>query len=304
MGNFRLVTYLRNFLLKVSRVPREQRFYTFILAAPTATAKIHRFQLPHHLLCVVCVLAALGALTVLAGAGWLIHKAIVFSEIATMQTQYHQLRHENTVLKSHYDELNQRINAIQDISKKISANGQLSISGGSGTHNGVGGPEMVKQLELNVNELESELQQLKVAYDREQLRLAHIPLGWPAEGRFTDDFGGRYNPFSGEGYEFHTGQDIGCDYGAPVSATGNGYVATASYQNGYGNLVVIDHGNGITTCYGHLSKIEVTVGQPVERGAIIGRAGSTGRSTGTHVHYEVRENDKPVDPRRYAQVGN
>jgi murein DD-endopeptidase MepM/ murein hydrolase activator NlpD len=80
-------------------------------------------------------------------------------------------------------------------------------------------------------------------------------------------------------------------------------VATASYQNGYGNLVVIDHGNGLTTCYGHLSKIEVTVGQPVERGAIIGRAGSTGRSTGTHVHYEVRENDKPVDPRRYAQVG-
>ncbi|HNJ41848.1 MAG TPA: hypothetical protein PKZ53_15265, partial [Acidobacteriota bacterium] len=69
MGNFRLVAYLRNFLLKVSRVPREQRFYTFILAAPTATAKIHRFQLPHHLLCVVCVLAALGALTVLAGAG-------------------------------------------------------------------------------------------------------------------------------------------------------------------------------------------------------------------------------------------
>jgi murein DD-endopeptidase MepM/ murein hydrolase activator NlpD len=94
--------------------------------------------------------------------------------------------------------------------------------------------------------------------------------------------------------------DVEARYGEPVRATADGRVVFAAHRGGYGRLVILDHGNGITTFYGHLSRITVRVGQLVKRGHILGRAGSTGRSTGPHVHYEVRVNDRPVNPLRFA----
>ncbi|MCA1850469.1 MAG: M23 family metallopeptidase, partial [Acidobacteria bacterium] len=103
----------------------------------------------------------------------------------------------------------------------------------------------------------------------------------------------------GGSYESHEGQDIDAEMGAPVSAAASGTVAVAGVQNGYGNVVYIDHGNGLSTRYGHLSHIDVSVGQKIMRGEVLGRVGSTGRSTGPHLHYEVRINSEPVNPRRY-----
>jgi murein DD-endopeptidase MepM/ murein hydrolase activator NlpD len=133
------------------------------------------------------------------------------------------------------------------------------------------------------------------------LRLASIPAGFPVNGYVTDGFGLRRNPFSQEGREVHEGLDIAVDFGTPVNTTADGLVVWAAPHAGYGNLVVVYHSTGITTRYGHLSRITVETGQRLKRGDQIGHAGSTGRSTGPHVHYEIRENDQPVDPGRYVQ---
>src|SRR6185369_5521892 len=102
----------------------------------------------------------------------------------------------------------------------------------------------------------------------------------------------------------HTGLDFRAEYGAPVRATGTGKVTVAEWSAGYGNLVELDHGNGVTTRYAHLSAIGVGVGQTVAAGALLGRVGSTGRSTGAHLHYEARIDDEPVDPQRLLRAGS
>ena len=111
------------------------------------------------------------------------------------------------------------------------------------------------------------------------------------------------DPFLGRP-AMHTGVDFRAAAGYPARATAGGTVITAEYTGGYGNMVEIDHGNGITTRYGHLSRIDVTVGQVVAKGAIVGRAGSTGRSTGPHLHYEVRVDGAAIDPMRYIKAGS
>jgi murein DD-endopeptidase MepM/ murein hydrolase activator NlpD len=126
------------------------------------------------------------------------------------------------------------------------------------------------------------------------------PSLWPVVGHLTAGFGERLDPFSGEG-AFHTGVDISSEYGTAVRATADGVVIGAEEHVGYGRLVVLDHGFGVTTFYGHLSAFNVTPGQRVNRGDVIGYVGVSGRSTGPHVHYEVRINGAPVNPMRYLR---
>lgn len=128
--------------------------------------------------------------------------------------------------------------------------------------------------------------------------LATTPSIWPARGTVTSGFGLRISPF-GDGNELHPGTDIAYTMGAPVVATADGEVVVSGLAGGYGNLVQIDHGNGIATLYGHNSQLAVTVGQQVKKGQVIAYAGSTGKSTGPHVHYEVRINNTPIDPMKY-----
>ncbi|MEX2425583.1 MAG: peptidoglycan DD-metalloendopeptidase family protein [Thermomicrobiaceae bacterium] len=130
------------------------------------------------------------------------------------------------------------------------------------------------------------------------------PMGWPVDGPITSRFGSRSSPFAGEGSatEMHTGIDISARSGTPVIATGGGTVQISGTNGGYGSLVVIDHGRGITSWYGHNSRLLVTPGQRVNAGDVIAEVGSTGRSTGPHVHYEVRENGVPLDPMPYMNM--
>jgi murein DD-endopeptidase MepM/ murein hydrolase activator NlpD len=131
--------------------------------------------------------------------------------------------------------------------------------------------------------------------------LAAAPTLWPVQGRITSSFGERLDPFNGEG-AFHAGMDIGAEIGTPVHATGDGVVTKAEVANGYGREVVIDHGHDLRTCYGHLSGFTVTEGQQVVRGQVIGYVGDSGRSTGAHLHYEVRIHDTPVNPYKYMRT--
>ena len=131
-----------------------------------------------------------------------------------------------------------------------------------------------------------------------------LPLTRPIPGApITSRFGMRIDPFLGTP-AMHTGIDFRAPTGYPARATADGTVTIAGYNGGYGNMVEIDHGNGITTRYGHLSQIEVKVGQVVSKGTLLGRTGSTGRSTGPHLHYEVRVDGDAIDPMRYITAGS
>jgi murein DD-endopeptidase MepM/ murein hydrolase activator NlpD len=133
---------------------------------------------------------------------------------------------------------------------------------------------------------------------------SQLPLTKPIPNApITSSFGPRMDPFLGQP-AMHTGIDFRAAEGYPARATAGGTVVTAEFTGGYGNMVEIDHGNGVTTRYGHLSRIDVTVGQVVAKGAIIGRTGNTGRSTGPHLHYEVRIDGAAIDPIRYIKAGS
>ena len=162
-----------------------------------------------------------------------------------------------------------------------------------------GGPSNNFQLtmvesEAEENQIEAELRRIEAISDRQ-----FLPLIWAHLGKINNEFGFRRNPFGGRTYEFHAGMDIDGERGDTVIAPGNGTVIKAGWEGGYGNMIEIDHGNGLTTRYGHLSKIEVTLGDQVQRGQLIGLIGTTGRSTGPHLHYELRLNDKSINPRRF-----
>jgi murein DD-endopeptidase MepM/ murein hydrolase activator NlpD len=132
------------------------------------------------------------------------------------------------------------------------------------------------------------------------LNLADAPSLWPVVGPITSSFGEREDPFNGEG-AFHAGIDISSTFGQPVRASADGIVLTAGMATGYGREIMVDHGNGIQTLYGHLSGFAVTSGEQVKRGQIIGYVGTSGRSTGPHLHYEVRIRNTPVNPHKYLR---
>ena len=152
--------------------------------------------------------------------------------------------------------------------------------------------------------LAGELDAVVGELDRVQGAARALPLARPLQGEFepTSSFGYRIDPFT-RGPALHTGLDIRAEPGAPVRATAPGRVTMAEYSGGYGNLVEIDHGNGLSTRYGHLSGFTVVPGDRVDAGEIVGRAGSTGRSTGAHLHYETRIEGEPVDPTRFLAAG-
>jgi septal ring factor EnvC (AmiA/AmiB activator) len=133
------------------------------------------------------------------------------------------------------------------------------------------------------------------------VRANSSPSIWPVEGLVTGSFGERIDPFNGEG-AFHNGVDISSSYGQAVIAPADGVVEFADFFGGYGRAVVLEHGRGVSTRYGHLSGFAVTQGQRVHRGDIIGYVGLSGRSTGPHLHYEVRINDIPVNPHKYLRL--
>jgi murein DD-endopeptidase MepM/ murein hydrolase activator NlpD len=136
---------------------------------------------------------------------------------------------------------------------------------------------------------------------RDLLSLADAPSLWPVVGRITSSFGEREDPFNGEG-AFHSGVDIACSFGEPVHVAADGVVESAAMGNGYGREIVVDHGHGIHTIYAHLSGFAITAGQHVTRGQTIGFVGQSGRSTGPHLHYEVRVENTPVNPHKYMRT--
>ena len=277
-------------------MPKEDRFYAFIIAHTSRSrARVQRIRVERRVVSISCVIAAL----VIAGLVYGLYG--LTQQAAHLRTQWEnqRLRAENERQKQELEKLNNRVEKVEDTSRKLAEKSGVITEEPASP--GSGGPELPLD-EMGLATLGSKMGRLEEnmrAYEGILRQRGYTPTIWPVDGTLEGGFGGRRNPFGGPGYEFHTGQDIEAPMGTPVIAGARGQVSFVGWQNGYGQLVVIDHGGGLSTRYGHLSHIDVDLGQSVSRGQLIGKVGSTGRSTGPHLHYEVRINDQPVNPLQY-----
>lgn len=274
---------------------RDDRFYAFIIAhTPKPSSRIRRFCVNKRSL----RLLALFVIVLISASIYGFYGLTQQAAHLKTSIENQRLRAENEKQRQELNNLNQRVEAVEDTSRKLAEkSGVVEISSLAGS----GGPALPLD-EDGLATLESKMAQLERnmrSYEAILRERGYTPTVWPVEGKLEGGFGGRRNPFGGGSYEFHSGQDIEAPMGAPIVAGASGTVSFVGWQNGYGQLVVIDHGGGLTTRYGHLSSIGVSLSQKVQRGEFIGNVGSTGRSTGPHLHYEVRINDQPVNPLQY-----
>ena len=258
------------------------------------------------------------------GAGFLTRGADGASqgEVARLQ---HQLQQQKADLAAAREDAQREVNAVaarvgrlQAESNRLNALGErlthdAKISGDEFNFDkvpGVGGDEAVQdipskdllqgldQLEAKFKDSGDQLSVLESMMYSEQLQAAAIPTGRPTPGYITSGFGTRTDPLRG-GIGHHMGIDFDANIGDPVHAAAGGVVVFSGIKSGFGNVVEIDHGNGYSTLYGHNSRLMVRAGDIVRTGQTLAKAGSTGRSTGPHVHFEVHVNGRPVDPRKF-----
>lgn len=291
------------------------RRYTFVIA-DRSTGVVR--QLTLSLRPAIAGVLAVLSLPVLIGLGarW---SALV--EIDVLRQDKASLEIENASYRTATDELTTQIQALQTAVSDLGARATLDPRAAKAMdqlsplvkRNAAGGstepmstmfsssmtsPEDTFGLLRGLLEgLESRLRVVQKDVERRQARANATPSVWPVYGWLSGSFGRRSDPFTGEA-GFHRGLDISADKGQPVYATAAGKVDLAGYSGDYGNLIVLNHGYGLTTRYGHLSRFAVKLGAPVKKGDIIGYVGSTGRSTGSHLHYEVLSNGKLVNPLR------
>src|SRR6266850_1124815 len=254
---------------------RDDRFYAFIVAR-TSSSRAHIRR--------VCVhkrwlkASALGLFAVMCGLAYGFYGLTQQALHLRVEYENQRLRAENEKQRQELQNLNNRVDAVEDTSRKLAAEvpGVQTARGQGGPARPVDSAAALAALESKTAKLEREMRMYE-AFLRQH---GMTPSIWPVTGRLESGMGGRRNPFGGRGYEYHEGQDIDAAYGTPVQVAATGRVIIAARQRGYGNVVYVDHGAGLSTRYGHLSEIDVSVGQTVTRGQTIGLVGSTGRSTG------------------------
>jgi murein DD-endopeptidase MepM/ murein hydrolase activator NlpD len=277
---------------------RDERLYAFIVARTSRSrARIRRFSIHKRWLKASALMAA----AVLCAAVYGLYGLTQSVTGTGIQEENNRLRMENEIQRRQLQKLENRVDAIEDKSRRLSQEAGVAGEAEGAAPRGAGGPSFnLDAASLAIVEARAALleENLKV-FEAALRERARVPSIWPVEGEATDAFGVRGNPFGGGSSEYHSGQDISAPKGTPVVAPADGTVTHAGWQSGYGNLVTIDHGNGLSTRYGHLSKVEAVVGQEIKRGELVGLVGSTGRSTGPHLHYEVRIHEEPVSPRHY-----
>lgn len=280
---------------------REDRFYAFIIAHTSRSrARVQRIRVEKRSVSIFCSILLFLAVGLVYGLYGLTQQA------AHLRTEFEnqRLRAENELQRKELEKLNNRVEKVEDTSRKLAEKSGVVDAGTSLP--GTGGPALpldemaLATLAAKMGRLEEDMR----AYEAILRKRGYTPTVWPVDGKLEAGFGGRRNPFGGGGYEFHSGQDIEAPWGVPVVAGASGRVSFVGWQNGYGQLVVVDHGGGLTTRYAHLSHIDVELNQAVSRAQLLGKVGSTGRSTGPHLHYEVRINDQAVNPLQYLLLSN
>lgn len=282
---------------------RDDRYYAYFVAPTSRSrANIRRISLSKRWLKASAAALCLMFVASLFGVYGLLQQA----RKVMVQRENQMLRVENQLQHNQLLNLNTRVDAVEDASRKLAEMSGIGDNTQIASLNqdfpALGGPARpidsaatLAAVAAKTALLEHEIR----IFDRVVRARGKTPSLWPVVGKLETGVGGRHNPFTGRGWEYHEGQDIDAAFGTPVLAAAGGQVIIAQYQRGYGNVVYVDHGNGLSTRYGHLSEINVSVGQTVTRGVTLGKVGSTGRSTGPHLHYEVRINNQPMNPREY-----
>ncbi|MDE2379371.1 peptidoglycan DD-metalloendopeptidase family protein [Bradyrhizobium sp.] len=223
-----------------------------------------------------------------------------------LQTSLDQVeRRQIAALSAVEDGIESRVRRMRGVVSDLGLN--LADLEAAVPRSAMGGPFVPVKLSANAGPFEKQLYRIHVTraeMDRLNRTLALVPYRKPVIGEveFTSGFGVRSDPFLGRP-AMHTGLDFRASTGDPVRVTANGKVVNAGWSGGYGRMVEVDHGNGLSTRYGHLSEINVKVGEIVRIGQVIGAVGSTGRSTGPHLHYETRIDGDAVDPQKFLRAG-
>lgn len=290
----------------------KSKAYTFFVAS-TDRGDVRRLRIPVYMLHLLTLLAIVGGVTVLAAVG-------SYSRMLWKVANYNSLRREQDTLKKQYRQLqatvsdtSQRLSSLQSLATEVA----MTYGFMRFRQTPFGLTDAPVDMEVAYQRSVEQFNFLKknptaVALATEGLRLmprlglgdpSFTPSLWPVIGHITGSFGERLDPFSGEG-AFHAGVDISSQYGDEVRAAADGVVLAVEARAGYGRLVVVDHGFGISTWYGHLSGFRTQPGARVKRGEVIGYVGVSGRVTGPHVHYEVRIHGAPVNPWRFLRFAS
>jgi murein DD-endopeptidase MepM/ murein hydrolase activator NlpD len=280
-----------------------KRHHTIILI-PHAHAKLRKWQVTN--LQIGIGVASLLVLTLAAAFFTWSHFSTNVNpvEIAHLKHENEQLHKTNLTFESSLKKLQDQLTEYEDRTR------QLAIVAGvesleSGTEAGIGGAPAdevelgdLPAIEERAGQIAGALDAVEAKLDERVRWISSTPAIAPVKGIFTSGFGFRSDPLT-HGRGLHQGVDIAAAPGQPVRASADGVVVRAGTIGGLGQAVYIAHGFGLTTRYGHMSRIEVRPGQRIKRGEILGRVGSTGRSTGYHLHYEVRVDGDPVNPLAY-----
>ena len=277
--------------------------YFIVVLAHSLHGRLRRIHVPYHVLYGVLLLAVVGAFSMLGFIS-------SYARMAWKVAGYNSLRNEADALRSRYQSLQksesqtrEQLASLQMFASEVSVaygfkrqlEGPADISSEAKLAPTM--PESLAEYDFLRNHGYAHVGHSSRLFATQQ-GLNILPSVWPVEGRLMSSFGQRNDPFSGEG-TYHAGVDISAPSGTPVQAAADGTVIQLGGINGYGRLVVVDHGNGYETFYAHLSRIDVIEGQDVRRGQTIGAVGSSGRATGPHLHYEVRVHRVPVNPYRF-----
>ncbi len=278
----------------------KQEYFVLVLAH-SIRGRLRRVHIPHHAVYAVLVLALVGCFSVFGFVA-------SYTRMALKVANYNALRREADGLRSRYQSLLVRVNQTdtQLASLQIYAR---EVTVAFGIKQKLEGPSDIsaegKLVPTFAESLDDYTALRSVNILTLQSRMSHRfvstigqPSIWPVDGRLLGPFGQRTDPFSGEG-AFHKGVDISAPTGTPVRVTADGIVLFSDFESGYGRLVKVDHGSGISTYYAHLSHAYVHPGQELRRGDMVGEVGTTGRVTAPHLHYEVRMNGTPVNPYAY-----
>jgi murein DD-endopeptidase MepM/ murein hydrolase activator NlpD len=288
-----------------------RKFYTCIIV-PDASQALHKLRIPMQAL---YVLAAIGALSFFVAVGLGFHyigMASRMSNLKSLEAENAKLKVDTRQLLLSTSQLSRRIAALEDeadiihkamqedpLLRKLTS--KIPSMGGSTTNVPTADLESsamgsLEALNARLDDLERELAPL----DAGTKYLRSTPSMWPLNGPIASHYGGRLDPFTQDA-DVHLGIDIVAPKGTPIKATADGVVRISARQSEYGNLIVLEHPNGFSTRYGHLFAFKVMPGQTVHKNDVIGYVGMTGRATGPHLHYEVRLNDKAVNPRPYLR---
>jgi murein DD-endopeptidase MepM/ murein hydrolase activator NlpD len=279
--------------------------YFVVVLAHSLRGRLRRVHIPHQAVYAVLILALLGCFSVF---GFVASYARMLGKVAN----YNALKREAEGLRTRYQNLQ---NVVSETNREL-ATLQLyakEVSLAFGIKQKLEGPaDIVSEGKLVPSFAESiqdydflrsgRALELTARNSRRLRPLNARPAIWPVDGRIMrSPFGHRTDPFSGEG-AFHTGVDISAPTGTPVRVTADGTVVFSAFESGYGRLVVVDHGSGLTTYYAHLSRFSVHTGQELRIGDEVGRVGSSGRATAPHLHYEVRMGGAPTNPYAYLRT--